>query len=788
MANLISPATYSFIVKTAMCQNQTPSDEEVADFNNLVGITPIRDAANELAKKDASFGNQASDTTGYTLARCAVSVTKADNELYPVNQIYTAMDATEYDTTTGKVTDDTPTRVFSTVLEANKFMATLSALSVPESHEPIDQALWEPFTFTLTAADLSSTSRMLYYYYVTAPAAVETNPNSSVVAELKAAYVTATTADSDLPEPNWHTTDATITDEEKEAIIRFIALVGTNGDTIAASKLKEAGFPVALVAAVSDDVTVTGSLKQSYNLTATIVANTVATHGTGTLTESPSALVSLAALNALNDGTGPVSTHIAKLLALYAYGFPDEEVEAFIAANTGTYATSPVFTDLAQSRPTYFKNITLQIRLAKLRRTLKGIAPDGSLVLQTETALAVYNAIKDDVEYIQIGQPPAAPTKTFAITLLSAVAGQTVAIADLQNITLMSYIVTQVSKNNTDPEVYGAPAYSYDNFVTSDNTTATLLAKLFYVDANSNILQKIQGAAFSFSSMFNDSNVKAIIIDKLITNPAAKLAFILKDAAPGSDAAAFLLIKGLFNDGVTVSTLLAQSVGLWSRSYPVSLLLVKLFLNDHANGFGNNDKVDQFLTYVNDNVATVRSETATLTDDEKVQFIKLLIINRNKGDYANLLPMFESTPARKLALFKLVAESIDDEQVSALRGMVQNFSMDQIVDAFGAFVPAYGSGLDDAPQVAPSKAAETMIQLFTDRSGIEKLREVGVPVLYLLTHTTEKKVLNLATGTFAENPRKELLFKIAVLKQVYPVAEVDTAVQRLYSVDPPTNI
>jgi len=441
MANLISPATYSLIVKTAMCQNQTPSDEEVADFNNLVGITPIRDAANELAKKDASFGNKASDTTGYTLARCARSVTKADNELYPVNQIYTAMDATEYDEITGKVTDDTPTRVFSTVLEANKFMATLSALSVPECHQPIDQALWEPFTFTLTAADLSSTSRMLYYYYVTAPGLVEadTTNATTVISALKAAYATATTADSDLPEPNWHTTDATITDEEKEAIIRFIALVGTNGDTIAASKLKEAGFPVALVAAVSDDVTVTGSLKQSYNLTATTVANTVATHGTGTLTESPSALVSLAALNALNDGTGPVSTHIAKLLALYAYGFPDEEVEAFIAANTGTYATSPVFTDLAQSRPTYFANKSLKSRLAKLR-LLKGLAPDGSLVEQTASVLDVYNATKDDTEYITPGQPPAAPTKTFAISLLSVVAGQSVANADLQKLSLLHYI------------------------------------------------------------------------------------------------------------------------------------------------------------------------------------------------------------------------------------------------------------------------------------------------------------------------------------------------------------
>ena len=783
---LITPATYSLIVRTAMNQNQDPSDEELADFLNVIPIPDVQDACIELGKKDADFGNQVTPaaTKGYTLAHCARTVTTADNELYPVNYIYTAMGATAYDATTGKVTDDTPTRVFTSVLEANYFMAPL--LASTGCHVPIDQALWESLTFNLTAADLVSISRMCYYYYVTAPAAVLEDPTTSVIAELRAAYVTAAAAEDDLPKPNWSTTDSAVTDGEKEAISRFIALVGTGGDTIAASKLRDGEFSLAVIAAVSPDVNIIGSIKNALLLTAAQVASLVGTNDIGDdVIASPTPFVLVTALQGLNSGTGPKHPRIAILLALNKLGFTDEEIELFIAANAGTYATALLLTDLASSR-SYFANKSLLSRLLKFR-FLKGLAPDGAFLKQNEPVLNIFSTIMENAEFIIPGQPPAVATKPFAIPLLATVPGQIISNDDNQKLSVIFYIVNQVSTGNTDPLVYGAPTITLDAFINADSSTyAPLLAKAFYVDTTLNIVSKITG--IDFLTVFTNPLIRALIIDKLITESSKRLAFLLKNNNPADEAAVLLFIKNLLNNGVTVAELLAQALGPWSRNNPPSLMLVKLLNSDNTNGFGNKAIVEALLAYIDINLADFRNDTATLTDIEMANFIKFLIIKNNKADYANLLPMFVSTLPRKLALFKLVAESIDNEQVSALRGMVNSFTIPDIVTTFGAFGPAFDSGLVEAPAAAATTAAERLIELFIAKAGIEKLRENGVPVLYLLTYTRDQPVVNTATGIFKALPRKTLLFKISDLNQVYPLEEVEKALNILYAADnSPTN-
>lgn len=746
MADTVSDAVKLLVVEHTLHQNQNPVDSEVKELVDLVGVTTIRMAARVLGMKDNTFVTVGTTEGKYSLKKLAAVVSTANNDKFPVSEFMNAKDATAFDGETGKITNNADKAVFSNFTGLIKFLAGITAAS--GCHNPLDVTNWGPLTNITSADDKKRLLNFIHNYYITSAKSLSTLKDN----------INALGDDEDLPDASFSTASANISADEKSVVELYIALRG-NGASVPVTELSASGVIwQTLISMTSPKYS--GTLKPTYTISSTAAISFIGNatqEGTGEAAESKSDDVTDDELRAMHGGDGPFSTYAVLFKILKnKFSLTDADFKTLIADNIQTYGTQSAFSDLCATVPS-LKNETLVNRMAKFRTT-KGIAPSGDFVTLTETQDAVLAVLEQNSEMISPvvpGEQPVVPTKQFGIPKPTVKVGSTVADTDLADFARKNTVVG-MSKNNTDTKKYGAGAFTHAKFLTGANATsnATKYAKLFSVNDNNEVVAKLDGLAYAFSTLFSGSAEKSKILDALIPEDTKRLAVSLKESSSGTDGEVIALIKSLLESGISLSTLALQSSGNWSNGQSAVVGIVNLLFDEIDNGRSVNSKIESFLTHTNANLASVRTGLSGLTADNKARLLRELVI-RNKGSFPNLGPMFSAVEDDQLDIVYQAMEAAGEEYTSGFKAILRKIPFSKVLAKFGAIKPDVNSGIDGA-LTSRDYASESWIQCFTDASGLKLIAEnTSTPAHYILSYSIKQKVYNSSTQKFETDKREK---------------------------------
>ncbi len=759
MADIVSEGVKLLVVEHALNQNQSITDAELSELIDLATVPLIRKAARVLGTKDEDFGSQASDSTGYTLKHLAAVVSTANNTTYPIADFMDAKDATAFDATTGKITNNADKAVFSNVTDLIKFLATITA--VTNCHNPLDVAKWGTLPNITSVDDKKRLMNLIYYYYVTA---------SSAPATLKTA-IAALASGADLADASWPTVTSSIATTHKNAVTLYMAIrssaKGTDGK-FPMSELKDAGVNWQVIATMSDSL-FSGVLKTVFQVNnASAIAFVGNNSQTGIETSAVSNLtdyVATADLLKMRSNAGPKSLYAVLFTILKnKFSFSSTDFKTLVAENPTTYGSSDAFIDMCDLVPT-LKTESLSSRMAKFRTTQKGLPASGDLLSATDTQEAVVGVFETDGEFPTIvqGQAPVF-TKQFSIPKEIVKAG---AIVD-------DAILSDFSRKNAAVSL--SSSFSHAKFLTGTNATAnaTKYAALFTVNTNNEVVSNLLNVSFAFSTLFTDSVAKSKVLDVLISDETKRLAVSLKESSSATVTEAIALVKSLLDSGITVSAIASQASGNWSATKPAVEVIVRHLFYEIDNGRAVNSKITALLTHTDSNLATVRTALAGLSTAEKARLLSELVI-RNKGAYANLGTMFSAVDDGQLDVIYEAMGDADAEYTAGFKTILRSIPFSKVLAKFGAIKPDVDSGLVGA-LTSRNYAVDGWVTNYADASGVKLIADnTSTPAHYLLSYVKTQKVYNSATQAFETVDREVPVFKPADIMSGYGITQTQLA-------------
>jgi len=758
MAETISEGVKMLVVAHALNQNQSVTDPELSELIDLAGIALICKARRSLGTKDEDFGNKASDTSGYTLKHLAAVVNTANNPTYPVGDLMDSKDATTF-ATDGKITNNADKAVFSNITDLIKFLATISYTSNSGYHDPLDVTKWGTLPNITTVDDKKRLMNLLFYYYVTA---------NSTTSYLKTAISALTTGD--LADGSWASSSVAVTDAQKNAVTRYIAIrssaKGTDGK-FPMSELKDAGVNWPVIA-MMESTLFSGDLKSTFQVTTALA---VAFVGTGSQTDlkdkasSNSSFVNTTTeLRAMNSGVGPFSSHgVLFLILKNKFAFGANDFKTLLAENPTTYGNSDAFTDMCDLHQT-LKTESLSNRMA-LFRSQKGLTASGNLLLASDTQDAAEIVFATEGEFIPAVQGHVF-TKRFGISKEVLKPGAVVAESTVEDVSRKNAVVLLSS------------LFSHGKFLTGTNATANAIkyAALFTVNANNEVVSNLQNASFAFSTLFTDSIAKSKVLDVLISDETKRLAVSLKESNSATVTDAIALVRTLLDTGITVGAIASQTSGSWSATKPAVEVIVRHLFSEIDSGRAVNTKITALLTHADSNLAAVRTALAGLSAAEKARLLIELVI-RNRGNYPNLGLLFSALEDGQVDVLYTAMADADAEYTAGFKTLLRSISFTKVLAKFGAIKPDVGSGLE-GELASRNTAADGWVIIYSDAAGVKIIAEnTSTPAHYLLSYVKTQKVYNSITQAFETDDRKVPVFKLADIISGYGITQADAIVE-----------
>ena len=301
----VSDAVKLLVVEHTLHQNQDPLDSEVRELLDLVGVSTIRNAARVLGMKDDTFVTVGATEGKYSLKKLAALVSTANNDKFPVGDFMNIKDATTFDSTTGKITNNADKAVFSNFTGLIKFLAGITKGT--GCHDPLDVTKWGPLTNITSADDKKRLLNFIYHYYIT----------SAKSTSALQATINALGDDDDLLDASFSTSSANITDDEKSVVALYIALRG-DGASVSVSELSVVGVIWQTLISMTTPK-YSGTLKPTYIISTiaalSFIGNATQTN-TGLTAVSNSDDVTDDELLAMHGGDGPFSTHAVLFIIL----------------------------------------------------------------------------------------------------------------------------------------------------------------------------------------------------------------------------------------------------------------------------------------------------------------------------------------------------------------------------------------------------------------------------------------------------------------------------------------
>jgi hypothetical protein len=758
----VSEPVKALVVAQALNQNQNPTAEELRELVDLVGITLIRKAARSLGTKDTTFVKVGTVEGKYSLTDLVGSVSTANNTTYPIADIMDAKDATAFDATSGKITNNADKAVFSNVTDLIKFLAGITKGT--DCHEPLDVSKWGTLPNITTGDDKKRLMNLLYYYYVTA---------ASAPATLKT-VIAALATGADLADASWPTVTSSILATHKSAVTLYMAIrssaKGTDGK-FPMSELKDAGVNWQVIATMTDSL-FSGVLKTVFQVNnASAIAFVGANSQTGIEISAVSNLtdyVATADLLKMRSNAGPKSLYgVLFTILKNKFSFSATDFKTLVAENPTTYGSSDAFIDMCDLVPT-LKTETLSNRMAKFRTTQKGLPASGDLLSANDTQEAVVGVFETDSEFLTPpvqGQGQAQVfTKQFAIPKEIVKTGATVD----------DSILSDFSRKNA--AVLLSLSFSHAKFLTGTNAdaNATKYASLFTVNTNNEVVAKLDSLAYAFSTLFTDSQSKSKILEKLISDETRRLSISLKESNSGAVTDAIALVKSLLDSGITVSAIASQASGSWSATKPAVEVIVRHLFSEIDNGRAVNTKITALLTHTDSNLAAVRTALVGLSSAEKARLLSELVI-RNKGAYANLGNMFSAVDDGQLDVLFTAMDDADAEYTAGFKTLLRSIPFSKVLAKFGAIQPDVGSGLE-GELTSRDSAADGWVTNYADATGVKLIADnTSTPAHYLLSYVKTQKVYNSTTQAFETADREVPVFKPADIMSGYGITQTQLA-------------